>query len=144
MISFIEGSSQTIAPTLHKGQRGTAVAALQNLLLASGFVLGQDGIFGSETESVVKQLQAQGGVVPDGVAGPVVWDLIARRLGKGFSITGTVEEYTPATPTKSVSEDEIPKAVAATSNDTLWMIGAGILLVGGLIWYRSRPRKGRR
>lgn len=143
MISFQEGSSQVLAPTLRRGLRGTAVGDLQVLLLQIGFSLKQDGIFGVETETVVKQLQSAAGVTPDGIVGPITWNLIQRRLGKGFVVRGTADEYTPGE-AKPLHEETIPVAVAApSSNDTMWMIGAGILLVGGLVWFASRRKHGR-
>lgn len=69
--------------TLRRGSRGYAVKSLQNLLnhakqlkSASGswYVpcpLAEDGVFGSGTESRVRDGQRAWGIVPDGVVGPV-------------------------------------------------------------------------
>lgn len=144
MINFMEGTSQTLAPTLRRGLRGTAVGDLQVLLLQLGYSLAQDGIFGSETETVVRQLQSSSGMAPDGVVGPLTWALIGHKLGKGFSIKGTAEEYTPGA-SQPIHRDEIPVASAApSSSDTMWMIAAGVLLVGGVVWFSTRKKRGRR
>lgn len=64
------------APIAH-GARGPGIAALQDLFADLGFLIPKsrpngraDGIFGAETEGIVKQFQHQHGLVPDGMVGP--------------------------------------------------------------------------
>lgn len=56
---------------LEKGDRGDAVRALQEKLIALGFLTGSaDGIFGSDTRDAVKAFQRNYGIDDDGKAGP--------------------------------------------------------------------------
>src|SRR5690606_10169784 len=56
---------------LRRGDRGTAVWDLQNLLKYTGFDPGAiDGVFGPATEAAVKAAQKAFGLVVDGIAGP--------------------------------------------------------------------------
>lgn len=56
---------------LEKGDRGNEVKALQEKLIALGFLSGEaDGIFGSDTRDAVKAFQRYKGIDDDGKAGP--------------------------------------------------------------------------
>lgn len=72
-----ESSSSTTnlpRPLLLRGNRGAEVAELQMRLRDSGFDPGPvDGVFGPETEVVVRQFQSAHGLEADGVVGPVTW-----------------------------------------------------------------------
>ena len=64
------------APPMRRGERGNAVRVLQQALVDLGarmpgsFRAGDfDGIFGSETETVLRSFQSQRGLAADGVAG---------------------------------------------------------------------------
>jgi peptidoglycan hydrolase-like protein with peptidoglycan-binding domain len=54
--------------TVQTGSRGEAVRALQSLLSIT-----VDGIFGSETDTAVRQFQSSFAPPADGIAGPVTW-----------------------------------------------------------------------
>ncbi|WP_070121268.1 peptidoglycan-binding protein [Bacillus marinisedimentorum] len=55
---------------LRKGDRGSMVEDLQRMLSDAGFsYISIDGVFGNETESVVKQFQRSKGLKKDGLAG---------------------------------------------------------------------------
>ena len=61
-------------PTLSRGSKGYYVTQLQTMLIKRGYSLpryGADGDFGAETEAAVKKFQADNGLEPDGVAGPI-------------------------------------------------------------------------
>lgn len=63
-------------PTVRKGSKGEYVRELQTLLAAKGYDLGKygiDGDFGSATLAAVKAFQADHGLTPDGIAGPLTW-----------------------------------------------------------------------
>ncbi|OJF16363.1 MAG: hypothetical protein A6D91_11925, partial [Bacillaceae bacterium G1] len=56
---------------LRRGDRGTAVWDLQNMLKYTGFDPGTiDGVFGAKTEASVRAAQKAHGLVVDGIAGP--------------------------------------------------------------------------
>jgi hypothetical protein len=61
-------------PTLRRGATGDLVKAIQQ---ACG--VGQDGVFGADTESAVRDLQRTKGLVPDGIVGPKTWALIDEK-----------------------------------------------------------------
>src|SRR3954469_5713550 len=63
-------------PTIRRGDTGAAVRWLQRAIRRMpfvGFVV--DGIFGAETERVVKDVQHGAGVTVDGVVGSQTWPL---------------------------------------------------------------------
>ena len=79
--------------TLVKGQKGFAVAEVQEKLSKLGYSLTVDGLFGPETEAVVKQFQSdvnsatggRGGIPlrTDGVVDAATWNAIVSRLSSG-------------------------------------------------------------
>lgn len=60
-------------PTLRRGSTGANVRLLQNLLNAAGGKLNVDGIFGKDTESIVKWFQQAHHLTADGIVGPKTW-----------------------------------------------------------------------
>lgn len=62
-------------PMLRKGSTGSAVKELQELLNTDRRYGGLkvDGIFGSDTLSSVRAFQADSGLTPDGIVGPLTW-----------------------------------------------------------------------
>jgi hypothetical protein len=60
-------------PTLNFGHSGLAVRILQQLLVASGYGLEIDGIFGPLTETAVRAFQTQRRIVVDGIVGRKTW-----------------------------------------------------------------------
>lgn len=65
-------------PSLKAGERGDAVAIVQMALIDLGFAMPKstnagrqlpDGVFGSETDAVVRSFQAQNGLTADGIVG---------------------------------------------------------------------------
>src|SRR5688500_4377777 len=59
------------------GSRGSEVKRLQLALLAHGYNIGHDGIFGPMTDRAVRDLQKTRGLVVDGIVGPRTWGVIA-------------------------------------------------------------------
>ncbi|MBD0336066.1 MAG: peptidoglycan-binding protein [Cyanobacteria bacterium Co-bin13] len=65
-------------PVLRPGMSGPAVTRLQERLRALGFYRGTvDGVFGTQTETAVKQAQRHYNLEPDGVVGPATWSAIS-------------------------------------------------------------------
>lgn len=54
-------------------QQGSDVRELQDALRAAGHAIDTDGIFGPQTDSVVRAFQAQAGLRIDGVVGSATW-----------------------------------------------------------------------
>lgn len=66
---------------LRQGDRGQAVAALQQLLADAGFNPGKvDGIFGPLTEGAVRRAQAASGLATDGLAGSLTLMAVEKQL----------------------------------------------------------------
>lgn len=64
----------TLYPTLKVGSTNRAmVRALQNMLVARGATLPEDGDFGATTETAVKAFQKSAGLASDGVVGSLSW-----------------------------------------------------------------------
>ena len=74
---------------LRRGNRGTAVWDLQNMLKYTGFDPGViDGVFGAKTEAAVKAAQKAYGLVVDGIAGPKTY----AALKAAFAVPPAVEK----------------------------------------------------
>jgi hypothetical protein len=59
-----------VVPSLRRGDIGSDVAQVQRLLAQHGYELDDDGIYGPQTESAVRDYQRHQGILVDGVAGP--------------------------------------------------------------------------
>ncbi|NES96026.1 MAG: peptidoglycan-binding protein [Desertifilum sp. SIO1I2] len=78
-------------PTLTRGDRGSGVQMLQQILLDNGFLpaagvrLGTpsgaavDGVFGAITESAVRDLQQRYNIPVTGQVNPVTWEVLDMR-----------------------------------------------------------------
>lgn len=67
-----------LAPdTIRKGDKGTGVRLLQNILKSSGFPPWDpgvvDGVFGPQTELAVRNFQTDMSIGVDGIVGPMTW-----------------------------------------------------------------------
>lgn len=59
--------------TIRRNSTGLPVRKAQALLLAHGFNLTVDGIFGSNTDRLVRQFQVRNRLAADGIVGPNTW-----------------------------------------------------------------------
>lgn len=62
--------------TTRRGSRGPAVQQVQQRLHDRGWNLAVDGIFGPNTETVVRKFQAEKHIGVDGIVGPVTWNTL--------------------------------------------------------------------
>lgn len=92
-------SPSLTTPTLRKGDKGEAVAALQKKLIGLGYDLGKwgaDGDFGAATEKAVKAFQKASGLVDDGIVGEKTRKALEAKTEakKTYSVTvrGLTEE----------------------------------------------------
>lgn len=84
-------------PILRKGDKGSYVTLLQTDLLNRGYSLpkyGADGSFGAETETAVKQFQADNGLKADGVVGADTWAVLDKAPVKQKKYTVTIPHLT--------------------------------------------------
>ena len=79
------GAGQSDYPTFKKGDTGVEVYAIQYLLIARGFNLGADGIFGNETQTRVEDFQTQNNLSEDGIVGSVTWKALIIQVQQGKS-----------------------------------------------------------
>ncbi|RJL13680.1 N-acetylmuramoyl-L-alanine amidase [Paracoccus siganidrum] len=75
------GSASTVTtpeipPTIRRGSSGQHVANAQHRLLARGYAIASDGLFGPQTEAAVRQFQRANGLVADGIIGPRSWAVL--------------------------------------------------------------------
>ena len=71
-------------PVLRLGSTGLPVRRLQSRMSAVGFDTdGVDGRFSPKTETAVRQLQQQAGLVVDGVVGPKTWAVVDALENEG-------------------------------------------------------------
>lgn len=68
---LIPAADSRLRPTLRRGDRGDPVKTVQAKVGA-----GADGIFGPNTEALVRRFQTASGLVPDGIVGPRTWAAI--------------------------------------------------------------------
>lgn len=61
------------------GQRGEAVRELQSALVAHGFTLEVDGVFGPLTGAAIRAFQKERGLVVDGIAGPATMTALKQE-----------------------------------------------------------------
>lgn len=66
-------SIPTFPGTTRLGSRGDAVTAVQSRLRDRGWKIGVDGVFGHETDAIVRQFQGEKSLTVDGIAGPATW-----------------------------------------------------------------------
>ena len=71
------------SPTLHRGDRGTAVRRLQRLLHVHA-----DGVFGAGTARALRRFQRRHHMRVDGVAGPATWRVLRRARAKRAAGSG--------------------------------------------------------
>lgn len=70
---------------LARGQKGPAVASLQNALTASGIATDADGMFGPITESAVKLAQSRHGLPVTGTVDSATWAALAAQPSASIS-----------------------------------------------------------
>ena len=89
------------ARVLQHGMRGNDVYALQELLMELGYDLVVDGVFGSETESLIKGIQTAVGLAPDGLVGQKTAEtlnhlrksIVSHTVQQGDNLTKLANRY---------------------------------------------------
>jgi peptidoglycan hydrolase-like protein with peptidoglycan-binding domain len=131
----------TLGPTLRRGDKGPAVAALQRALASLGADLAVDGDFGPNTERVVRAFQARSSLTADGVVGPQTKTAIATALaggGTGPSPT-PIPVPVPAVPAATSAWASVPmdtrilRVMELLVNTYAYPVNGAAGLVGNLI-----------
>ena len=107
----LAGSLDAVYETLKKGMTGDAVKALQERLIALGYLTGTaDGIYGTDTAEAVYYFQKNNGLVRDSIAGE-------RTLKKLYSSTAVKN------PSASATASPTPTVPPATISTSLMKLG---------------------
>ena len=100
----------TSTNNLKKGSQGSDVTELQKLLNQNGYNLAEDGIFGNNTLSAVKDYQQKNNLAVDGIVGTNTWGALTKANNtttpEATEPTTPAWEYTPYTPSDTVKQAE--------------------------------------
>ncbi len=80
-------TSKTSSSSVSKGDRGEAVKDVQTALTNKGYTTNPDGIFGSNTDTAVRDFQRDNALSVDGKAGPATMKTLATASTKGEGLT---------------------------------------------------------
>ena len=108
--------------TLKEGSRGDAVKALQQKLIALGYLTGTaDGAYGSGTKSAVRAFQSANGLTADGTAGPQTLTVLDTAYA--------ALSATSPTPAPAISDTILKKGMKGEAVRTLqkYLIQLGFL-----------------
>lgn len=106
--------------TVKYGMRGPGVSRVQESLVAMGFTVSIDGIFGTKTLDAVKAFQRAKGLTVDGIVGPATW---AALLGKPIPVP-TIP-YIPEVP----GVPPVPEVPSIMQYLPYILIGGGLLFI---------------
>lgn len=70
-------------PTFKNGDSGPEVRAIQHLLVAHGYNLNVDGIFGPNTQARVEDFQTANNLIEDAIVGPETWEKLIIQAAQG-------------------------------------------------------------
>lgn len=132
---------------LQSGSRGTAVAALQNMLMYLGFSVGaagDDGVFGSATKAAVQAFQAARGLSVDGIVGPATTAALAQEFDvSALSYVDSVVNVSKP-PVAIVTAAGAPvKTVTPKMFPTIptWALLVGAAAVGWVVLFPAKGNK---
>ena len=74
--AIADAITRASASTYRRGSRGDGVKWIQALLKNRGYPVSVDGIFGPNTERMVRHWQGANGLVADGIVGPRTWAIL--------------------------------------------------------------------
>lgn len=78
---YSSNSGRPYIPTRRRGDSDIFVYLLQDALVYHGYSVTVDGVFGPQTESVVKSYQTAQGLTADGIVGPMTWTELMGDIG---------------------------------------------------------------
>jgi peptidoglycan hydrolase-like protein with peptidoglycan-binding domain len=70
-------------PVVKSGSKGADVRSAQQLLIARGYKISADGVFGPNTRSAVIAFQKSRSLAADGVIGPNTWSKLITTVKSG-------------------------------------------------------------
>lgn len=129
---FYNGFGALTRPLLKRGSRGPAVEEAQKKLmevLQRSFRFGADGVFGQETETAVRDAQAQFGLPITGVIGADTWTLLLAQEVQIEGASGSV----PSGPPSQNDGDLVTGAPPSKIGNAAMMGVAAVALVGAYL-----------
>lgn len=137
---YSQAGLTSIYQTLQKGDRGNDVADLQRRLNSLGYSAGEpDGVFGTRTQTAVKQFQKDNGINATGNVSFVTLKALFPELAPVATarpttkpIVGSVVTTKPTT--DSVVPDRQPRVLAKRIANVLDGIGIGFALLITIGW----------
>ena len=118
---------------LRRGSEGADVAKLQRALQ-----IADDGVFGEITEKTVKQFQARNGLIVDGIVGQRTWRLLEAEALIAEKISDQPASVAAAKSSEAAVGAAGAGIAALAAVNPLIALGAAAVVVGGILWYRSR------
>ena len=104
LFSFEVSASAATYSTVRKGDTGSDVRTLQTMLNAvSNAGLTVDGIFGSGTETAVKNFQKANSLTADGIVGAKTWAALEAKYTSSSGLTIGAGYYNPVSLPKGKS-----------------------------------------
>ena len=102
----------TVVGALKRGSTGARVTELQMMLKTLGYSVGEiDGVYGSKTQTAVSKFQKDHGLVADGIAGTVTWNLLKELSSNEEPVVTTPAKEEPVMDDVSICMF-VPQAVA--------------------------------
>ena len=80
------------------GSKGSEVTELQKLLNQNGYTLDTDGIFGTKTQSAVRDYQKKNNLAVDGIVGNNTWGALTRATAASAPAASAPAATQPAAP----------------------------------------------
>lgn len=129
LFSLVVCASAATYSTVRKGSTGADVRTLQTMLNAvSNAGLTVDGIFGSGTETAVKNFQKANGLTVDGIVGAKTWAALEAKYTSSSGLTIGTGYYNPVSLQKGKSYSISGKI---TSNKKITSVTVGIYKTDG-------------
>jgi|SRR5690625_2308498 len=120
-----ENKAPVSTKIVSKGDRGEDVRNLQEKLQERGYTANPDGIFGSETEGAVRNLQSDQGIAVDGIAGPDTNSALSLSASSGNDTSEdsgntsnevTIQETTEDAPNAQTASVTVDQPAASQSD----------------------------
>lgn len=121
--------------TLRLGDKGESVTTLQITLQKHGYELLVDGIFGENTEDIVRDFQNNKGLTPDGVVGRMTWGVLLES-----SNSSKINKTKYILPTKNYYQEKQSKKqiILHHTNGHVVIKGSKRPSMNHFHWWKSR------
>lgn len=131
-----QSGGQASSPVLRLGSRGDAVREMQEMLAALNYTITPDGVFGDESDQIVRAFQAAESLVVDGVAGATTLRRLEERSGSQLEV---VNAETPTTANDRLLDKVVERGTAVLGSGGAVGLLASInenaqtIIIGGVV-----------